>query len=216
MGWTWTNQDIFRYLNCQVEFVLSERPFKTWHNDLKLEMYLRIAPELHLKQLVIGGFDRVFEVGRQFRNEGVDSTHNPEFTTCEFYMAYADCADLMNLTEQMLGVVAANVTGSTKFSYPMHDGGGRRREMVFDFGEPFKRVGFLPAIQTFIGKELPAPEEVYKDEPKARYVCNVCLADAVTFFERSLFGGPPFFLPPAWCHLHTCISVENSIWSNYL
>ena len=135
-----------------------------------MEMYLRIAPELHLKQLVIGGFDRVFEVGRQFRNEGVDSTHNPEFTTCEFYMAYADCADLMGLTEQMLGAVAANVAGSTKFSYPMHDSGGRRREVVFDFGDPFKRIEYLPTIQAAVGKELPAPKEVYNDDPKARYV----------------------------------------------
>ena len=64
-------------------------------------MFLRIAPELHLKQLVVGGLDRVFELGRQFRNEGVDPTHNPEFTTCEFYMAYADRADVMDMTEQM-------------------------------------------------------------------------------------------------------------------
>ena len=65
----------------------SARPFKTHHNDLKADMFLRIAPELHLKQLMVGGFDRIFEVGRQFRNEGIDTTHNPEFTTCELYMS---------------------------------------------------------------------------------------------------------------------------------
>lgn len=67
------------------------RPFKTYHNELDMELYMRIAPELYLKQLVVGGLERVYEIGRQFRNEGIDLTHNPEFTTCEFYMSYADC-----------------------------------------------------------------------------------------------------------------------------
>jgi lysyl-tRNA synthetase, class II len=73
------------------------KPFITHHNDLGLDMFMRIAPELYLKQLVIGGLERVYEVGRQFRNEGIDLTHNPEFTTCEFYMAYADYHDLLNV-----------------------------------------------------------------------------------------------------------------------
>lgn len=80
----------------------SARPFVTHHNELNMDLYMRIAPELHLKQLVVGGLDRVYEIGKQFRNEGVDLTHNPEFTTCEFYMAYADYNDLMELTENML------------------------------------------------------------------------------------------------------------------
>jgi lysyl-tRNA synthetase, class II len=74
------------------------RPFKTKHNELNIDMFMRIAPELYLKQLVIGGLDRVYELGRQFRNEGMDMTHNPEFTTCEFYMAYADYNDLMDVS----------------------------------------------------------------------------------------------------------------------
>ena len=78
------------------------KPFVTYHNDLNMKLYMRIAPELYLKELVVGGLDRVYEIGKQFRNEGIDLTHNPEFTTCEFYMAFADYNDLMELTEQML------------------------------------------------------------------------------------------------------------------
>lgn len=74
------------------------RPFKTYHNELDMELYLRIAPELYLKELVVGGLERVYEMGRQFRNEGIDLTHNPEFTTCEFYAAYLDMYDVMDLT----------------------------------------------------------------------------------------------------------------------
>jgi len=78
------------------------RPFVTHHNDLNMRLFMRIAPELYLKKLVVGGLDRVYEIGKQFRNEGIDLTHNPEFTTCEFYMAYKDYNDLMDITEQML------------------------------------------------------------------------------------------------------------------
>jgi len=78
------------------------RPFVTHHNELNMRLFMRIAPELYLKELVVGGLDRVYEIGKQFRNEGIDLTHNPEFTTCEFYMAYKDYNDLMDITEQML------------------------------------------------------------------------------------------------------------------
>lgn len=78
------------------------RPFVTHHNELNMRLYMRIAPELYLKELVVGGLDRVYEIGKQFRNEGIDLTHNPEFTTCEFYMAFADYNDLMDLTERLL------------------------------------------------------------------------------------------------------------------
>lgn len=82
------------------------RPFVTYHNELDMRLFMRVAPELYLKQLVVGGLERVYEIGKQFRNEGIDLTHNPEFTTCEFYMAYADYNDLMTLTEELLSGMA--------------------------------------------------------------------------------------------------------------
>ena len=85
------------------------RPFVTHHNELNMRLFMRIAPELYLKELVVGGLDRVYEIGKQFRNEGIDLTHNPEFTTCEFYMAYADYNDLMALTETMLSGKHLNI-----------------------------------------------------------------------------------------------------------
>merc|ERR1719195_1706155 len=84
-------------------------PFVTYHNEMNLPMYLRIAPELALKQLIVGGFDRVYEIGKQFRNEGIDTTHNPEFTSCEFYMAYADYNDLLEITESLLSKITSNL-----------------------------------------------------------------------------------------------------------
>lgn len=95
-------------------------PFKTWHNALSMELFLRIAPELYLKRLVVGGFDRVFEINRNFRNEGVSTKHNPEFTMVEFYQAYADYEDMMNLTERMFLYIVEKVTGSDTIDYQGH------------------------------------------------------------------------------------------------
>ena len=89
------------------------RPFVTHHNSLDMELYLRIAPELYLKRLVVGGFERVYEINRSFRNEGLSTRHNPEFTMLEFYQAYADYNDMMELTEELLREVVGDVTGST-------------------------------------------------------------------------------------------------------
>jgi lysyl-tRNA synthetase class 2 len=113
------------------------KPFVTHHNALDMEMYLRIAPELYLKRLVVGGFERVFEVNRSFRNEGLSTRHNPEFTMLEFYWAYADYEDAMNLTEDMLRKLAETVLGSTTVHYQ----GG-----TYDFSRPFTRVTVFDAI----------------------------------------------------------------------
>ena len=113
------------------------KPFVTHHNALDMDMYLRIAPELYLKRLVVGGFERVFEVNRSFRNEGLSTRHNPEFTMLEFYWAYADYEDAMNLTEDMLRKLAETVLGSTTVYY--QDG-------TYDFSRPFTRVTVFDAI----------------------------------------------------------------------
>ena len=90
------------------------RPFVTHHNTLDVDLFLRIAPELYLKRLVVGGLDRVYEINRNFRNEGISTQHNPEFTMLEFYLAYADYHDMMQFTEDMLAQVALDVNGTTK------------------------------------------------------------------------------------------------------
>jgi lysyl-tRNA synthetase, class II len=116
------------------------RPFVTHHNALDMELFLRIAPELYLKRLVVGGFERVFEINRNFRNEGISTRHNPEFTMLEFYSAYTDYRALMTLTEQMFREIALTVTGSEKLSY-------QGREI--DFGQPFARLTILEAIHRY-------------------------------------------------------------------
>ncbi|MGL4476271.1 MAG: lysine--tRNA ligase [Shewanella sp.] len=118
----------------------SARPFITHHNALDMSMYLRIAPELYLKRLVVGGFERVFEINRNFRNEGLSPRHNPEFTMMEFYMAYADYNDLIDLTEEMLSSIAKDLCGDTKLPYGEH---------TVDFGGPYARMSMLEAIQHY-------------------------------------------------------------------
>lgn len=116
------------------------KPFVTHHNALDMEMYLRIAPELYLKRLVVGGFDRVFEVNRNFRNEGVSVRHNPEFTMMEFYAAYTDYKWIMNFTEQVIRQAAVDAHGSAVLSY-----GGRE----LDLSKPFQRLTIIEAIDKY-------------------------------------------------------------------
>src|SRR5512145_292508 len=115
------------------------RPFVTHHNALDMRLFLRIAPELYLKRLVVGGFEKVFEINRNFRNEGISTRHNPEFTMLEFYEAYRDYRFLMDFTEQMLREVAQRVLGTTRITY-------QGREM--DLAKPFPRLTVLQAIRT--------------------------------------------------------------------
>lgn len=113
------------------------KPFETHHNALDMAMFLRIAPELYLKRLVVGGFEKVFEINRNFRNEGVSTRHNPEFTMLEFYQAYADYRDNMDLTEELFRELALAVLGSTDVPYG---------DKVFHFGEPFVRLSVYDSI----------------------------------------------------------------------
>ncbi|MDX5628274.1 MULTISPECIES: lysine--tRNA ligase [unclassified Brenneria] len=115
----------------------SARPFVTHHNALDIDMYLRIAPELYLKRLVVGGFERVFEINRNFRNEGLSPRHNPEFTMMELYMAYADYKDLIALTETLFRTLTQDVLGTTTIEYG---------DQTFDFGKPFEKLTMREAI----------------------------------------------------------------------
>ncbi|KAL9186215.1 hypothetical protein ACHAXT_005453 [Thalassiosira profunda] len=143
------------------------RPFVTYHNDLSLEMFMRIAPELYLKMLVVGGLDRVYEIGRQFRNEGIDLTHNPEFTTCESYEAYADYNDLMDMTEEMLSGMVKEITGGYKIKYQPKPNAD---EVEIDFTPPFKRISMIEGIEEKIGQKLPA-----LDDPKIEVKLEIIL-----------------------------------------
>jgi lysyl-tRNA synthetase class 2 len=116
------------------------RPFNTYHNALDMDLFLRIAPELYLKRLVVGGFERVFEINRNFRNEGLSTRHNPEFTMVEFYQAYSDYNDLMDLTEDMLRTIAKDALGTTQINYQGLD---------IDFAEPFIRMTVKESILHF-------------------------------------------------------------------
>jgi lysyl-tRNA synthetase class 2 len=118
------------------------RPFKTFHNALGLDLYLRIAPELYLKRLVVGGFDKVYEINRNFRNEGIDAQHNPEFTMLEFYEAYRDYHDMMDLTEELLSGMALALLGTEDVPFG---------DQVISFRRPFKRLKFMDAVSSASG-----------------------------------------------------------------
>jgi lysyl-tRNA synthetase class 2 len=139
------------------------KPFVTHHNDLDLDLYLRIAPELYLKQLVVGGLDRVYEIGRVFRNEGIDLTHNPEFTICEFYMAYADMYDVMDMTEALVeGMVKYLTGGETTLTY--HPDGKQGRAITLEFARPWKRYDMISTLEEKLGVTFPPGETLHTDE----------------------------------------------------
>ena len=121
------------------------RPFITYHNALDMELYMRVAPELYLKRLIVGGFERVYELGRVFRNEGIDIKHNPEFTMVEVYQAYADYNDLMDLTETIISQTAQKVLGTMKITY-----GGQE----IDLTPPWNRLSMIEAVAKYTGEDF--------------------------------------------------------------
>src|SRR2546429_374685 len=126
------------------------RPFKTHHNALDIDLYARIAPELYLKRLVVGGFEKVYELNRNFRNEGIDRQHNPEFTMLEFYWAYADVNQMMDLCEELLRTVVYTARGHTHVRYGVHE---------IDFSQPFQRLAMKEAIARYGGGAVSTTED---------------------------------------------------------
>ncbi|KAK2406935.1 lysine--tRNA ligase, cytoplasmic [Trifolium repens] len=146
------------------------RPFVTYHNHLKMQLNMRIAPELYLKKLVVGGMERVYEIGKQFRCEGIDSTHHVEFTSCEFYTAYMDYNDMMELTEELLsGMVHKLTNGSYKVMY--HANGIDKDPIEIDFTPPFRRIDMIEGLEK--AADLNIPKDLSSDEAN-EYLKDVC------------------------------------------
>lgn len=186
------------------------KPFVTHHNAMDIDMYLRIAPELYLKRLVVGGMERVFEINRNFRNEGLSTRHNPEFTMLEFYQAYADYNDLMDLTEDMLRTVTQDILGSSKVVNTVRDSEGNvTEEKHYDFSQPFDRLSMGDAILKYWPEANEAAirdPEAHLDELKAmakqlhikepevdgiwgagKYLCEIFEATAEEQLEQPTF-----------------------------
>ena len=164
-----------------LQIAAAARPFVTHHNTLDMDMFLRIETELNLKKLIVGGFERVYEVGRIFRNEGMDPSHNPEFTSIEMYQAYTDYHGMMDLTEDMYRYVAQEVLGTTKIVY-----GG----VEMDLGKPFERITMLDAVRKYSGvdfNEIHTTEEAraIADEKGIHYEARHKKGDILNlFFEE--------------------------------
>ncbi|XP_037938477.1 lysine--tRNA ligase isoform X2 [Teleopsis dalmanni] len=152
------------------------KPFITHHNELNMDLYMRIAPELYHKMLVVGGLDRVYEIGRQFRNEGIDLTHNPEFTTCEFYMAYADFQDVMDLTEQMVSGMVKAIHGTYKIKY--HPEGPEGPEHEIDFTPPFARVSMIKTLEEKLNVKFP-PATSFQTKETNNFLSQLCIKHEV-------------------------------------
>ncbi|XP_010672234.2 lysine--tRNA ligase, cytoplasmic isoform X3 [Beta vulgaris subsp. vulgaris] len=145
------------------------RPFVTYHNDLNMKLFMRIAPELYLKELVVGGLDCVYEIGKQFRNEGIDLTHNPEFTTCEFYEAFADYNDIMERTEEMLSGMVKEMTGGYVIKY--HANGLDKEPIEIDFTPPFRRIDMIEGLEKVAN--LSIPKDLASEETN-KYLIEAC------------------------------------------
>lgn len=150
------------------------RPFVTHHNDLDRTMYMRIAPELYLKKLVVGGLDRVYELGKQYRNEGIDLTHNPEFTTCEFYQAYADYEDIMRTTEEMIcELVQTRPGGDGSLKVTYHANGPDEPPMTLDFSRPWRRLPMVEGLEECLNVEIPRD---FESEKTRQWLDDLCVA----------------------------------------
>ena len=136
------------------------KPFQTHHNDFNMELFMRVAPELYLKQLIVGGMERVYEIGRQFRNEGADLTHNPEFTTLEFYQAFADVYDLLDITEELVSGLVKHITGGYTTKFQTQHG----EVYEVNWQKPWKRIEMMPALEEACGEEFPPGEQLHTDE----------------------------------------------------
>lgn len=164
------------------------KPFVTHHNDLKLDLFMRIAPELYLKQLVVGGLDRVYEIGRVFRNEQIDLTHNPEFSICEFYMAYADMFDLMEMTETLVeGMVKYLNKGETKVVFHPEGQGEGKKVYEIDFKAPWKRFDMIEELEAKLDVKFPPGETLHTEE------ANKFLRELCTKVSEACILGLDFF-----------------------
>jgi lysyl-tRNA synthetase class 2 len=155
------------------------KPFETYHNALDMTQYLRIAPELYLKRLLVGGFEKVYEINRNFRNEGISTQHNPEFTMLEFYWAYATFHDLMNLTEEMFSYLAQEIFGTTRLTY---------QEQSIDLSPPWNRLSFYQSLEDIGGLR---PEQ-YRNAETARALVrklgeNVHISETLGKVQAKLF-----------------------------
>lgn len=169
------------------------RPFVTHHNTLDIDMYLRIATELHLKRCIVGGFDKVYEIGRQFRNEGMDTRHNPEFTTIEFYQAYADYKDMMEITEELYSTACMRVCGSLDIEY---------QGQPLSFKTPWEKLTMVEAVKKYTGLDFDSQplDELIKQanamglELPANTSWGAALYEVFDRFVEEKLVGPVFIL----------------------
>lgn len=147
------------------------KPFKTKHNSLNLDMSMRVAPELFLKNCIVGGLNKVFEIGKNFRNEGMDPTHNPEFTACELYWAFADYQDLLTFTEQIIGEIVFRIKGSYKFA--IHKDG---KEIQLDFTAPWRRISVVEELEKILNVKFPSD---FTTDEANKFLDELCLKNNV-------------------------------------
>lgn len=153
------------------------KPFSTFHNDLKQKMSLRVSPELYLKTLIVGGFERIFEIGKCFRNEQIDQTHNPEFTSCEAYWAFADHNDMIKFTEEVIGNIVKELNkGSLTVVAKTDDG----KEQSIDFASPFNRIDIVTELESRLGVSLPKDMST---ESANRAISDLCVKFGVECSE---------------------------------